>query len=97
MTTNTRTYPYKAWTVMPSGKPVEVELVKSASYWGDEECAWDRAASGKDYDSRKLCKTKVLAVIAALEAVDAQQEKLDKQQATLNKKRATLEKARIDS
>ncbi len=91
-----RTYPYKAWTVIPSGKPVEVELVRNAGYWG-ETCAWDRTARGKDYDSTKLQPTKVLAIITALEALDAQQEKLDKQQATLNKKRAVLEKARTEA
>lgn len=86
----TRTYPYKAWTVLSSGKPVEVELVRH--YWGN----WDRAENGKRYDSTKLQQTDALAVTAAHEALDARQERLDKQQYALDKRRAALEKARIE-
>ncbi len=89
-----RTYPYTAWVIQPSGKPVEVELVERAfdHYHPD----WDRASSGKSYHVGYLHPTKEKAIDAGLITLDAQQAKLDKQQSTLNKKRAKLIAARCD-
>lgn len=94
---STRTYPYKAWTVLPSGKPVEVELVASAKYWGGSTTVWDRSEKFKKYDSTKLYATKTLALITALEKLDATEEKLRRQLDRIAKKREILEKARAES
>lgn len=84
----TRTYPYKAWVIQPSGKLKEVELVKLRYF------DWDCAQSGKVYHIAELHPTKDAAIAAGLAALDAQQTKLTKQQTTLDKKRATLIAAR---
>ncbi len=84
-----RTYPYKAWVIQPSGKPKEVELTKAYVSWGGN---WkgDITDSGKHYHVDHLHPTKDAAIASGLAALDVQQAKLTKQQTTLDKKRATL-------
>jgi hypothetical protein len=89
----TRTYPYKAWTLTPSFKPVEVELVGLAwNDWGSY-AHWDKSGSGKSYDSTKLHATKDAAIAAGFASLDEQRKKLEKMQATIDKRHAALHKA----
>lgn len=98
MTTNTRTYPYKAWTVMPSGKPVEVELVANAAYWGNgTDCRWDRTETGKDYDSTKLSPTKEAAIEIEWNRLNEQETNIAKQLEKIAKKRTVLTRARTEA
>lgn len=83
----TRTYPYKAWTLTPAFKPVEVELV--GLDWND----WDKSGRGKGYDSTKLHATKDAAIAAGYASLDEQRKKLEKMQATIDKRHAALRKA----
>ncbi|KAF1698321.1 hypothetical protein CSC62_05275 [Pseudoxanthomonas jiangsuensis] len=87
-----RTYPYKAWVIQPSGKPKEVTLVETYDSWLD--VSWDISDSGKSYHIDNLHPTKDAAIAAGLDALDAQQANLTKRQTTLEKKRATLIAAR---
>lgn len=87
-----RTYPYKAWMIQPSGKPKEIEFTRGPVFGADED--WDCSSTGKWYRVRDLHPTKDAAITAGLAAVDEQQAKLTKQQTTLDKKRATLIAAR---
>jgi len=88
-----RSYPYKAWTLLPSFKPVEIEIVGLAwNDWGSY-AHWDKSASGKGYDSTKLHATKDAAIAAGHVALDDQRAKLEKMAEKLERRRAALHKA----
>ncbi|WP_312141258.1 hypothetical protein [Stutzerimonas nitrititolerans] len=92
-----RTYPYKAWVLMPSFKIVEVELVECYGSWG-RYMEWDKASSGKSYNvERDLYPTKAAAIAVGRERVAAQQADLAKRQERLNKRIAALDKAERDA
>lgn len=88
-----RSYPYKAWALTPSFKPVEVELVNCYGHGWQSIDYGDLTATGKFYAIEKLHASKALAIAAGWAAVEAQQAKLDKMSITLGKKRAALNKA----
>lgn len=86
-----RTYPYKAWVLQPSFKPVEVELVgRYASYSIDYG---DQTASGKSYPLKELFPTKAEAIAEGHRRLDKQAEDLDKKLINITKRRAALNKA----
>lgn len=87
-----RTYPYKAWTLQPSFKPVEVELVKPYSDYG-LYLRFDCTSKGKPYSISELHPTKEAAIAAGREKVKEQQADLAKRQERLNKRIAALDKA----
>lgn len=92
-----RTYPYKAWTLQPSFKPVEVELVSQYGCWGSG-CDWDKTEKGKCFNvERDLYPTKAAAIAVGRERVAAQQADLAKRQERLNKRIAALDKAERDA
>jgi len=88
-----RSYPYKAWTLMPSFKPVEVELVGNYdSSLGYQHM--DVTAKGKIYFvGQNLWPSKEAAIAAGRDQLKAQQADLDKRQERLNKRTSALDKA----
>ena len=88
-----RSYPYKAWTLLPSFRPVEVEIVELAwNDWGSY-AHWDQTAKGKTYDSTKLHATKDAAIAAGHIALNEQAKKLEQMAQKLEKRRLTLHEA----
>lgn len=87
-----RTYPYKAWKLSPSFKPIEVELVKSAGK-SDYFKHYDLIASGRAYHLKELFATKHLAIDDGWSRIAAMQAKVNDSLASISKKRAALQKA----
>jgi len=87
-----RTYPYKAWVLQPSFKPVEVELTQKSYPWSSTDYG-DETAKGKSYRTSELHPSKDAAIAAGWIAVERIQADLDKRNETLRKKRAALNKA----
>jgi hypothetical protein len=87
-----RTYPYDAWTLQPSFKPVRVTLVKS---YGSLSFAghWDLNEKGKSFAVSDLFPTKEAAIERGWERIHEQEAKLAKMMAGINKKRIALAKA----
>lgn len=85
-----RTYPYKAWVLMPSFKPKEVELVEKYSAYYTE---YDQAAGGKSYHLSELHHSKSAAIAEGRERAAKQSADLAKKQASLAKRIAELDKA----
>lgn len=85
------TYPYRQWRLMPSYKPVEVEIVgPNTHYWRRGNPVDSR---GKVYDRHELFDTKEKAIAYGHIQLDQQQEVVSKRQASINARRAALEKA----
>jgi len=83
-----RTYPYKAWVLMPSFKPAEVELVSNYGLYYDE------TAKGKIYHIKhSLYPTKAAAIAAGRKKIDEQQADIAKRLERINKRIAALDKA----
>lgn len=82
---NARTYPYKAWTLQPSFKPVEVELTER--HYGKD---WDQTANRKGYHVSTLHPTKEAAIAYGRAEVERIQADLDKRTENLRKKRTAL-------
>ena len=83
----TTTFPYTAWVLMPSFKPVEVTFVDT--YCGE----WHKTQAGKAYHHTVIHQTKAAAITCGLADLKKQQAAIDKMQQNLNKRRAVLEKA----
>lgn len=81
------TYPYTAWTLQPSFKPVEVQIVRN--YHG----TWEQTDSGKTIMAAALFPTKEAAIADGWKRVEEMQAALDKRTENLRKKRAALNKA----
>lgn len=85
-----RTYPYKAWILMPSFKPAEVELVRHS---GSVVYDGDYTEKGKYYRRSDQFGTKAAAIEEGWKRVERQEENLRKSAETLEKKRVALLKA----
>jgi hypothetical protein len=83
-----RTYPYKAWVLQPTFKPIEVELQRHYS-----QGLWDQTASGKLYHVRDLFPTQQEAIEHGWKEIERMQEALDKKAEGLRKKRSALNTA----
>lgn len=83
-------YPFTAWRLLPSFKPVEVELVKGEK-WFDVQ--WSEDASGKSFRNSDLFGSKELAIKEGRSRLQEQQVAIDKKQANINKRLAVLDKA----
>jgi hypothetical protein len=84
-------FPYKAWRLLPSFKPVEVELVGfKDGFWCK---GWPVDKKGSPHEPRSLFKTRDEVIQHGRDVVANRQAVLDKRQADLDKKRAALEKA----
>lgn len=87
-----RTYPYKAWTLLPSFKPVEVELVGRYASYSHQDYG-DRTAKGKVYALGDIFLSKENAIAAGWLRIEKQASNLAKSLETLEKKRVALRKA----
>lgn len=86
-----RTYPYKAWTLQPSFKPVEVELT-DLNYKGyDRE--FDQTEKCKAYDLRNLFTSKEAAVTEGWARIEKQEADILKRQTAIDKRKDALCKA----
>lgn len=86
-----RSYPYKAWILMPSFKPVEVEFVEQ--YISFVEDYGDRAEKGKIYRRDEIFASKQLALNGGYLRLEKHRAQIAKLQAGYDKKLAALKKA----
>jgi hypothetical protein len=84
-----RTYPYTAWTLQPSFKPVKVKIVGP---YGNGRF-WDRSDAGKDFAIESLFATKADAIASGRSRLADQQTLLDKKAANIAKRYTALDKA----
>lgn len=82
-----REFPYKAWALQPSFKPVEVEIVERT--WG----GWVKASNGKQHLPSALSTTKAGAIAFGRSRLREQETDLQKKLANIEKRRAALDKA----
>jgi hypothetical protein len=87
-----RSYPYKAWTLMPSFKPVEVEFREKYASWSFQDYG-DVTTTGKLVARVDIFPTKDAAIAGGWERIHAQEAVLEKRMAAISKKRAALAKA----
>lgn len=85
-------FPYKAWRLTPSFKPVEVEITGNNTGWNRRHKEV-RASNGSNYQIGDLFESKALAIEDGRTSLRIQQELLNKRQATIDKKLAALAKA----
>ena len=83
----TTTFPYTAWVLMPSFKPVEVTFVE------EKWASWHATDQRKIYGVNNIHPTKAAAIAWGLADLAKQQAAIDKKQQNLNKRRAALDKA----
>lgn len=87
-----KTYPYTAWRLMPSFKPVEVVLTKEYASFG--KSAWDISDQGKVIEHCDIFATRDAAITEGLARLAIQQGSLDAKQANIDKRSAVLKKAK---
>lgn len=87
-----KTYPYKAWILQPSFKPVEVVFEKKYECFGGYEYG-DLTIAGKLVHRGDIFESKDSAIAEGFLRLEKQQSDLDQRQAKIEKKRATLNKA----
>lgn len=86
-----RTYPYKAWTLLPSCKPVETEF--ASKYQSYSQWDGDVTVKGKLVARADIYPTREAALIAGWGRVAKLEADIRKRQETLAKKKAALRKA----
>lgn len=91
MSDKKRKYPYQAWMLQPSFKPVEVTVTESA--YAHSYTDWDVLSTGKPVHINLLHPTKAAAIAAGREAVAKAEADLVKRRQNLDKKIAQLDKA----
>ncbi len=93
---NERKFPYTAWRLMPSFKPVPVEIM--GPYKGPR--SWLRRhledSKGKNYPPEDLFDSKQEAIDWARGELNRKQKSANKVQANIDKKRAEIAKAEAD-
>jgi hypothetical protein len=92
MAIQTRQYPRKVWVLMPSFKPVEVEVVGRYASYSNYDYG-DQTAKGKIYAPDAMFQTKNDAIRAGREAVAKTEADLTRRRQSLNKKIAALDAA----
>lgn len=85
-------FPFIAWVLMPSFKPVEVEIVSSYKAWGNSDPYYENAKR-KVYQKSELFGSKDEAISVGRARLEEQEADLAKRAAGIAKKRAVLEKA----
>ena len=87
-----RIYPYKAWILMPSFKPVEVEFTEHYPGWGGEDYG-DKTASGKVVRRDEIFAGKALAITGGHLRLEKHRAQIAKLQLGHDKKLEALKKA----
>jgi len=85
-------YPYKAWILMPSFKPVEVEFVKQYEAFGERDYG-DVTNKGKLMRRDEIHATKSEAIKVGHERLAKSRAQIDKLQLGHDKKLEALRKA----
>jgi len=88
----TRTYPYKAWILMPSFKPVEVEFVRCYESFSNIDYG-DLTAKGKCVQRLDIYPTKEAALEGGHARLEKHRAQIAKLQLGHDKKLAVLKKA----
>lgn len=89
-----RTYPYRAWALNPSFKPIEVEIVRPYSTSWSLYAHLDVTEKGKAYSAeRDLFPTKQAAIDAGRKKIDEQRADIAKRIERINKRASALDKA----
>ena len=83
----TETYPFTAWRLMPSMKPVEVTLVSRGSFIG-----WHESEAGKQFHDIDLFPSKQAAIKEGFARIRQREAYLARLQETIFKRRRTLTK-----
>lgn len=84
-----RTFPYKAWVLMPSFKPKEVEMVRAYESYSRQDYG-DLTGAGKLYARPDIFGSKREAIEEGWRRVDKQKADLDKKLVNIVKKRRAL-------
>ena len=87
-----KVYPYKAWILQPSFKPVEVTFTNPYVSYSYPDYG-DLTDSGKIVVRQDIYESKESAISAGREKIVKQQSDLDKKQENIHKKHAALNKA----
>jgi len=87
-----RTYPYKAWALLPSFKPTEIELKAAYASYSHQDYG-DVSVTGKVYARSEIYPTKEAAIAGGWARVKEQEATLSKWAESLRKKKVALEKA----
>lgn len=85
-------YPYQAWVLQPSFKPVEVTIASKYSSFGSVDYG-DVSDSGKLYHRSEICKSLEDAIALGRSKLEATRNRIAKLQASHDKKLAALNKA----
>lgn len=86
-------FPCKRWRLLPSFKPVEVEIVGIDMGWRHRRSPIDSKGKRYSRDGVDLFKTKDEAIAHGRTVLAAQQKIMDTRQAAIDKKRAALDAA----
>ena len=87
-----RSYPYKAWILMPSFKPAEVEFTEHYPGWSGEDYGC-KTASGKVVRRDEIFASRALAINGGRLRLEKHRAQIAKLQLEHDKKLAALKKA----
>lgn len=87
-----RIYPRKVWVLMPSFKPVEIEVVKPYGARASQDFG-DLTEKGKHYPVAAMHETKAEAIQVGRWEVERLRAGIAKRTETMNKRIAALDKA----
>lgn len=88
----TTTFPYTAWVLTPSFKPVAVTFVRFR-YQCPSYGSLHETDAGKTYRTKNIHQTRAAAIVWGFTDLAEQQAAIDKKQQNLYKRRAALDKA----
>jgi hypothetical protein len=83
-------FPFKRWRLMPSFRPVEVEIVRDESTWRGRRYI---DSKGKRHHRIDMFDSKAAAITYGRSKLALEQKALDRRQARVSAKRAALDKA----
>jgi hypothetical protein len=86
------TYPYVAWRLQPSFKPVLVTITEMYHSWTAAD-QWVKSDKGSLHHIKDLFPTKEAAIEAGWERIHKEEAAIEKKVARINKCRAALAKA----
>lgn len=92
MKSSTRTYPRQVWVLMPSMKPVQLEVVKPYSDYCSNDYG-DTTATGRLYRLDQMHATLADAIAEGQAKIEASKANIAKLQASLEKRTVALNKA----
>lgn len=87
-----RVYPRKVWVLMPSFKPVEVEIVQKYNTWGREDYG-DLTEKGKRYSVSDMYRTKESAIASGIVKCDIEEQNAKAKLQKIYNRRQKLEEA----